>query len=40
MAKVDRMVALGLLSIANSAEAPQWNADNPKTESYRKAAAK
>ena len=39
MAKVDRMVALGLLSIANSIAVPRWNADNPKTEQYRKAAA-
>jgi len=39
MAKVDRMIALGLLSIANSIEMPQWNANNPKTEAYRKAAA-
>ena len=39
MAKVDRMVALGLLSIANSIAVPHWNADNPKTEQYRKAAA-
>lgn len=39
MAKVDRMVALGLLSISNSAAVPHWNADNPKTEQYRKAAA-
>ena len=40
MAKVDRMVTLGLLDIANSAEVPHWNAANPKTEQYRKAAAK
>jgi hypothetical protein len=39
MAKVDRMVALGLLSIANSTAVPHWNAENPKTEQYRKAAA-
>ena len=38
MAKVDRMVTLGLLDIANSATAPRWNAENPKTEQYRKAA--
>ena len=40
MAKVDRMITLGLLNIANSATAPRWNAENPKTELYRKAAAK
>lgn len=40
MAKVDRMIALGLLSVANSVTVPHWNAENPKTEVYRKAAAK
>jgi hypothetical protein len=40
MAKVDRAVALGLLNIANSARAPQWNAANPKTRAYREAQAK
>jgi len=39
MAKVDRMIALGLLAVADSVKAPQWNAENPKTEPYRKAAA-
>jgi Zn-dependent M28 family amino/carboxypeptidase len=40
MAKVDRAVALGVLDIANSVRAPQWNANNPKTASYREAQAK
>jgi len=39
MAKVDRMIALGLLTLANSPEEPHWNANNSKTERYRKAAA-
>jgi hypothetical protein len=37
MAKVDRMVALGLLDIANSVKAPAWNAANPKTQPFREA---
>jgi hypothetical protein len=40
MAKVDRMVALGLLNIANSPRAPEWNAENPKTQPFRDAQAK
>ena len=40
MAKVDRMVALGLLDIANSLHAPQWNAQNPKTQPFREAQEK
>jgi hypothetical protein len=40
MAKVDRMVALGLLDIANSPRAPQWNAENPKTQPFRDAQTK
>ena len=39
MAKVDRMVALALLDIANSEKAPEWNAQNPKTEHFRAARA-
>ncbi|MDQ6678319.1 MAG: M28 family peptidase [Acidobacteriota bacterium] len=39
MAKVDRMVALGVLTLANSPEVPHWNTSNPKTEPYRKAAS-
>lgn len=34
MAKVDQMVALGLLKIANSADVPHWNAGNPKAARY------
>lgn len=34
MAKVDRMIALGVLMIANDKKAPQWNAANPKTATY------
>src|SRR4051812_12263496 len=40
MAKVDRAVALALLNIANSLRAPQWNANNPKTEPFRAAQRK
>jgi hypothetical protein len=39
MAKVDRMVLLALLAIANSEKAPEWNAKNPKTEHFRAARA-
>jgi hypothetical protein len=34
MAGVDRMVALGLLHIANSAESPHWVESNPKVKRY------
>jgi hypothetical protein len=34
LAKVNRTVALSLLTIANSAEAPKWNESNPKTGKY------
>ncbi len=40
MAKVDRAVALGLLMLADSPEAPQWNSANPKTAAYVEAARK
>ena len=40
MAKVDRMVALALLNIADAAKAPEWNTANPKTEPFRKAQEK
>jgi hypothetical protein len=40
MAAVDRMVALGLVNIANSLKAPAWNAENPKTEPFREAQRK
>jgi hypothetical protein len=39
MAKVDRMVLLALLNIANSEKAPEWNRNNPKTEHFRAARA-
>jgi hypothetical protein len=34
MARVNRMVGLALVNIANSPQAPQWNAANPKTARY------
>jgi hypothetical protein len=34
MAKVDRMVALGLIDIAERASPPKWNESNPKAEKY------
>jgi len=37
MAKVDRMIALAVLSLADSIHEPQWNEANAKTERYRKA---
>jgi hypothetical protein len=37
MAKVDRMVALALLMVADSAEAPHWNESNPKVTGFVKA---
>jgi Zn-dependent M28 family amino/carboxypeptidase len=37
MAKVDKMVALGLLMIADSPAEPHWNEANPKTANYVKA---
>ncbi len=37
MAKIDRMIALGVEMLADNAEVPHWNSANPKTESYRKA---
>ncbi len=40
MARVDRMIALGLLNIANSPKAPDWNAQNPKTAPFRDAQQK
>ena len=36
MAKVDVAVAVGILKIADSAEAPRWNRDNPKAARYIK----
>jgi len=40
MARVDRMVALGLVDVANSPTAPRWNAANPKTAPFREAQRK
>jgi Zn-dependent M28 family amino/carboxypeptidase len=40
MAKVDVTVALGILEMANSAQAPQWNKDNPKAARYVQAREK
>lgn len=40
MARVDRMVALGVLNIANSVKAPQWNAQNPRAAQFREAQQK
>jgi hypothetical protein len=40
MARVDRMIALGLLNMANEPKAPAWNAQNAKTERFRAAQAK
>jgi hypothetical protein len=40
MAKVDGAVALGVYGMADSAEAPQWNKDNPKTARYVQAREK
>jgi hypothetical protein len=36
MAKVDRAVALGLVMLAESDQAPRWNAGNPRTARFRK----
>lgn len=37
MAKVDRMIGLAVVNLANSATAPEWNAENPKTAPFREA---
>lgn len=34
MARVDRMVALGLIQIANDAQPPQWNESNPAAKQF------
>ena len=34
MARVNRMIALGVLLLADKPDAPRWNADNPKAQSY------
>lgn len=40
MARVDRMIALALINIADSASAPQWNVSNPNTAPFREAQQK
>jgi hypothetical protein len=40
LAKVDVTVALGILDMANSSQAPQWNKENPKTARYVQAREK
>ncbi len=40
MARVDRMIALGLLNMADAVRGPQWNAANAKTAPFREAQAK
>lgn len=40
MAKVDRMVALGTVRIANNESTPKWNANNEKTKPFRDAQSK
>jgi hypothetical protein len=37
MAKVDRMIALALVMVANSEEPPHWNEQNPRAAKYVKA---
>lgn len=34
MAKVNRMVALGLITLANAPDAPRWNEQDPKAKEY------
>jgi hypothetical protein len=40
MEKVDRMLGLAIIDIANSTAAPEWNAENPKTARFREAQKK
>ena len=40
MAKVDRMLALGTLMMADATSVPRWNQDNSRTESYRGVSAR
>jgi len=40
MAKLDKMIALGLYSLTQSDAAPKWNEANPKTKAYVEAAKK
>lgn len=37
MAKVDRMIALGIVMLADNTERPQWNRQNPRAGKYLKA---
>lgn len=37
MAKVDRMIALAVMNLANSEAVPKWNSENPETEPFREA---
>jgi hypothetical protein len=37
MARINRMIALALVMIADNAEAPKWNEANPKTVRYAQA---
>jgi hypothetical protein len=37
MAKIDRMVAVALLMLADSTEVPHWDANNSKAQPYLKA---
>ena len=37
MAKVDRMIALGLIMLADESEPPKWNEDNPRAAPYLEA---
>ena len=39
-ARVDRMIALGTIMLADSPGPPQWNSENPKVMRYLKAASK
>jgi hypothetical protein len=34
LAKVDRMIALGVVMLADDAQRPRWNRANPKTRRY------
>ena len=36
MTKVVRLAGLGILTLADAPQTPRWNAENPKTERYRK----
>src|SRR5262249_25966259 len=40
MARVDRMVAVGLLMVANDPERPKWDESNPKAAPFARAAKK